>query len=86
MEENCKGTINKIPEKLTRRYCVSKVAQIFDIAVKLVRINAAMKLDLHELLLRKLDWDDKISDLESGIKLIQIWNSNFKVMSETTEL
>lgn len=81
MEENCKGTINKNPEKLTRRYCVSKVAQIFDIAVKLVRINAAMKLNLHELLLGKLDWDDKISD-----NLLQIWNPNFKVMSETTEL
>lgn len=81
MEENCKGTINKNPEKLTRRYCVSKVAQIFDIAVKLVWINAAMKLNLHELLLRKLDWDDKISD-----NLLQIWNPNFKVMSETTEL
>ena len=56
------GATNIIPKKLTRRHCVSKVAEIFDIAGKITPITAAMKLDLHELVQRKLDWDDFIPD------------------------
>ena len=69
--------INKIPEKLTRRHCVAKVPEIFDISGKLTPITAAMKLDLHELVLRKLDWDDVIPDT-----LRPIWNSHFEMMTE----
>ena len=36
-----------------------------------------MKLDLHELVLRKLDWDDVIPDT-----LRPIWNSHFEMMTE----
>ena len=71
------SSINKIPEKLTRRHCVAKVAEIFDISGKLTPITAAMKLDLHELVLRKLDWDDVIPDT-----LRPIWNSHFEMMTE----
>ena len=71
------SSINKIPEKLTRMHCVAKVAEIFDISGKLTPITAAMKLDLHELLLRKLDWDDVIPDT-----LRPFWNSHFEIMTE----
>ena len=71
------GATNIIPKKLTRRHCVSKVAEIFDIAGKITPITAAMKLDLHELVQRKLDWDDFIPD-----NLRPLWESHFQVMQE----
>ena len=49
-----------MPSKLTRRECVSKVCEIFDITCKITALTAATKIDLHELVLQKLDWDDKI--------------------------
>ena len=55
-------TNNIIPSKLTRRDCVSKVWEVFDITGKITPLTAAMKLDLHELVLQKLDWDNKIPD------------------------
>ena len=44
-------TINIIPSKLTRRDCVSKACDIFDITGKITPLTVAMKLDLHELVL-----------------------------------
>ena len=41
-----------IPERLTRRHCVSKVSEIYDIVGKMTPITATMKLDLHELVKR----------------------------------
>ena len=35
---------NIIPSKMTRRNCISKVAQIFDLAGKITPITAAMKM------------------------------------------
>lgn len=70
-----------IPLKLTRRQCVAKVAEIFDITGKLTPITASMKLDLHELITRKLDWDDCIPD-----DLRPIWTSNFELMQEINNL
>ena len=75
------SSINQIPEKLTRRHCVAKVAEIFDISGKLTPITAAMKLDLHELVLRKLDWDDVVPDT-----LRPIWNSHFEMMNEINNI
>ena len=40
-----------------------------------------MKLDLHELVLQKLDWDDKIPD-----NLQPIWESHFQMMNEIKTL
>ena len=66
-----------IPEEFTRRDCVGKVAEIFDLLGKMTPITASMKIDLSELSSRRLDWDDKIpNDLKS------IWKSNFELMSE----
>ena len=45
---------NIIPTKLTRRNCVSKLAEIFDLTGKIIPITAAMKTDLHTLVKRGL--------------------------------
>ena len=37
-----------------------------------------MKLDLRELVLQKLDWDDKIPD-----NLYPLWESHFHMMNES---
>lgn len=57
---------NVIPAKITRRHYASKVAEIFDLTGKVSPLTASIKLDLHELVTRKLDWDDCIpEDLRS---------------------
>ena len=71
------STINVIPSKLTRRHCVSKVSEIFDLTGKVTPLTAAMKLDLHDLVKQNLDWDDAIPD-----NLQPIWDSHFQMMNE----
>ena len=66
-----------VPERLTRRHCVSKVAEIFDIVGRITPITAAMKLDLHQLVHRGLDWDDAIPENPRPI-----WNLHFEMMKE----
>ena len=72
---------DKIPAKLTRRQCVSKVAEIYDLTGKITPITAMMKYDLHELVQRKLDWDDCIPD-----ELRPIWQSNFEMIKEINNI
>jgi len=70
-----------IPTALTRRHCVSKVAEIFDITGKVMPLISSMKLDLHTLVQRKLEWDDPIpEDLKST------WISNFSMMKSISTL
>ena len=54
--------INQVPEKLTRRHCVSKVADVFDLTGKVTPLIASMKLDLHELVTKGLQWYDVLPD------------------------
>ena len=54
--------VNVVPESLSRRDCVAKVAEVYDILGKFTPLIAEMKLDLHELIHRKLSWDDVIPD------------------------
>ena len=68
---------NTIPFYLTRRQCVSKVAEMFDLTGKITPITATMKLDLHTLVERGLTWDNRIPD-----DLKPIWNSHFEMMQE----
>ena len=75
------NTSNIVPEKLTRRHCASKVAEIFDITGKLTPIIASMKIDLHDLSLRQLDWDDTIP-----IELRPIWINHFKTMQQIRDI
>ena len=71
------GVKHEIPSILTRRHCVSKVAEIFDLMGMITPITSMMKLDLHTLVQRKLDWDDVIPD-----DLRMIWNSHFDMLKE----
>ena len=66
-----------IPKILTRRHCVSKVAEIFDLTVKITPITANMKLDLHILVQRGLGCDDQLPN-----ELREIWESHFEMMKD----
>ena len=54
--------IKEVPINLTRRQCVSKVAELYDITGKITPITAAMKMDLHHLVDRGIDWDERLPD------------------------
>ena len=62
---------------LTRRQCVGKIAEVFDLLGKFTPITAGFKLDLRELVNRKLDWDDKIPN-----ELKALWVSNFEMIRD----
>ena len=66
---------NQIPDKFTRRQCVGKVAEGFDLLGKVTPLTCGFKLDLRTLVNRKLDWDDYIpNDLK--------WISNFQTIQD----
>ncbi|XP_066928094.1 uncharacterized protein [Clytia hemisphaerica] len=69
--------LNIIPEKLTRRQCISKVAEIYDLTGKIAPRVAATKLDLQQLNLRQLQWDDVLPN-----ELRQVWLNHFETMQE----
>lgn len=46
----------------THHRCVSKVPEIYDLVGKTTFWKKNLKCDLHELVIRNLDWDDKITD------------------------
>ena len=70
-----------IPEHLSKRDCVGKVAEVFDPLDRVNPLIAGMKLDIHELNSRKLDWDSKIPE-----DLKKIWASNFKMIQEISKI
>ena len=72
-----RSDLGVVPEKLTRRDCVSKVSQIFDPFGRVSPIIGGMKIDMHELVSRKLDWDDQIPDDPNTI-----WVQNFETILE----
>ena len=71
------GVISDIPIKLTRRDCTSKAAEVFDMAGFLTPITATLKLDLHDLVQRKLMWDDALPN-----NLRNLWVSHFEMIAE----
>ena len=64
-----------IPKHLTRNECLSKVSEIFDLTGMITPLTAAMKMDLHTLVQRKLNWDDAVPD-----DLRPIWDSHFDMI------
>lgn len=70
-----------IPDRLTRRDCVAKVAEIFDPLGRVTPITAALKLDLRNLNLLNLDWDDEIP-----ANLREIWLSHFKTIKDIGDI
>ena len=71
----------KIPPILTHSICLSKVSEIFDIVGLITPLTAAMKIDLHELVVRKITLKDKIPD-----ELRPVWESHFEMMKELKTL
>ena len=53
---------NALRQNFTRRNLLGKVAGIYDPIGLVTPITSRLKLDLHDLCLEKLDWDDKIPD------------------------
>lgn len=74
-------TLGVVPEELTRRDCVGKVAEVFDLIGRVTPITAGMKMDLRDLTRRKLDWDDKIPDDLRGV-----WKTNFEMIKEMANI
>ena len=68
---------NITPSKLARRSCVSEKAEIFDLTRKRTPITAAIKIDLHTLVKRGLNWNH---DLRS------VWVSHLNIMQEIGNL
>ena len=66
-----------IPEKITRRDCAGRVAEIFDLLGRFTPLTAGFKLDLSELSKRKLDWDDFLPN-----DLVPLWKNNFEIISK----
>ena len=75
-EKKSSNKISTIPSKLTRRHCVSKVSQIYDLTGLITPTTAGMKIYLHTLVEIKLNWDDTILDdlgplLETHFQMMQ---------------
>ena len=75
------GIISEVPKNLTRRHCASKAGEVFDILGLCSPVTGTFKLDLHELSMRKLKWDDKIPD-----ELRELWTSHFEMIGELKHL
>ena len=73
--------VNVIPARLTRRDCASKVGEVYDLLGRITPITASFKLDLHDLTLLKLDWNDVIPE-----ELHNTWLNNFKIMQDLNSL
>ena len=69
--------INQIPSDLTRLHCTSKVYEIFDMSGLNTPITANMKVDLHKLVIEKLDWGDTLPN-----SFLPMWHSHFDMMKE----
>ena len=70
-----------LPGKFTRRNCAGRAAEVFDLVGRFTPITAGIKLDLNELCLRGLDWDDVIPD-----DLVNQWKNNFDMISKLNNI
>ena len=70
-----------VPEKLTMRDCVSKIAEVFEPLGKLTPIIIGWKLDISYLHRSGLTWDDVLPD-----NLKNIWESHFAMMQEISQI
>ena len=71
----------KVPSKLTRRICTSVVGEIWDLLGAIVPITARLKLDLHDLVIRKFDWDEELPD-----ELRKLWIENFELVEQLKDV
>ena len=71
----------KVPDKLTKKICAGKVAEIFDLLGLLAPITGGFKLDIRELVRACCGWDEKIPD-----QYRSVWLSNFELMKVLGDL
>ena len=71
------NTVGVIPENLTMKNCVSVTYEIFDPPGRVAPLVSGFKIDISELHMRKLDWDDVLPD-----NLRQVWKSNIEMIQE----
>ena len=64
-----------IPKKLTRKICLGKMAEIYDLIGLVAPINAGFKIDMHKLVKSTYGWDDQLTDEDR-----KIWVDNFQLM------
>eukprot|EP00794_Sanderia_malayensis_P008311 gene8311-biopygen6725 len=69
--------ICEVPKALTHRQCMSKLTEVFDIAGLVTPITATLKVDLHQLVQRRMNLDDVLPD-----SLRNIWLSHFEMLQE----
>ena len=66
-----------IPDKLTKRDCVSRVAEVFDPSGRVAPILSGMKLDISDLHKHGIGWDDPIPN-----SMKNVWGANFDLIQE----
>ena len=72
---------HKVPDNLSKRICLSKVHELFDVCGLAAPITAGMELDIRELVLSNCKWDDVISDI-----FREQWLKNFVLLEGIGEL
>ncbi|XP_066917852.1 uncharacterized protein [Clytia hemisphaerica] len=70
-------SISDIPTNLTRRQCSSKLGELYDISGIVTPFIATMKMDMHQIVKHKFEWDDTLPD-----NLRNMWVSHFEMMKE----
>ena len=66
-----------LAKKFTRRTITAKVASVYDPLGLATPVTARFKLDLHQLVSMKLDWDDKIDP-----KFLNLWTAHLHTIQE----
>ena len=75
------GIIDAVPKSLTKRHCAAKAGELFDFNGLIVPLIGSIRLDLHDLSVRKLSWDDALPD-----SLREVWCSHFQMIEEIKTL
>ena len=70
-----------IPESFTRTDCAGRVGQLFDLVGRFAPLSTEFKLDLRDLCVRKLDWEDTVPG-----DRVKKWLTNFDMISELNTL
>ena len=69
-----------VPAKLTKRICMGKVAEIYDIIGFISPITAGFKLDIRSLVSSSYSWDDPLTALDR-----ELWIQNFQLMESLSD-
>ena len=70
-----------IPDVLSRAQCAGKVGELFDLVGRVTPITVHLKLDLRELNILEIDWEDPIP-----AEFREKWIKHFKTIQELKEL